>query len=747
MTTTVHVDIRQLSGTPTDLPVPFASLRVAPAERVIDGDDDYVLVETFLTVRIIDGVAEFDVPATEVGQALLIAEEGFGGARIWYAQIPDQADVNYGDLVEVDPDSLNPLTIPEDAWWNELNNQVIGGEVVGDDLILERLSGATFNAGNVRGEQGPPGSGGGGDVPFIYPETYGATGDGTTDDTDAIQDAIDFGATLSGAIIAFQPGLVYRAAGLVLKSGVVLQGGGAGVKWASGNGTATITPPTGWAGGWVIDSPGTNIVNAGVIGLLIHGGVVNGASPNTGGIRIQNGTWCTIDSNSVAGCSLGAVKIITGTANVIRFNALSNSWAFRTLASAEGVLWVTGTDAWIENNQCNSLLSLSATVSTNIDNLYQCANLLSLFTSWVWGGSGEFSEVGWKMSMYQSSVVGIRADTNPGIGMYVTLSVGGGTRYSNLVNLANCTSPAAHGVLAQMYVADYGNRFDGILFGPDWTGSGNVPRYGLSDTASLAGLSGHEIEYSRNVYTDLRFNQGSYMWDEAVRVGSQRFSYKGNGSGNPGQRPPSRFAGGNTWWDTVGNQLTISDGANWKSTANAIVGNILLPTVAHANDGVLRWDVYASTCTLALGTSVGRFLRPNVFQLTTTATGVTTGFIGIQQKSANAQAVTAGNVYQVGCVASGPVGKSPTGSITVTWLNAGAGVISTTTAVATTAIGAGDAVKPTVLLSAGITAPALAVNCLISFIGDCTGLATSDVFKVTAFSLTNGSAQTDIHEI
>jgi hypothetical protein len=37
-------------------------------------------------------------------------------------------------------------------------NAVVDGSIVGDDLILEKQSGTTINAGNVRGPVGPPGS-------------------------------------------------------------------------------------------------------------------------------------------------------------------------------------------------------------------------------------------------------------------------------------------------------------------------------------------------------------------------------------------------------------------------------------------------------------------------------------------------------------------------------------------------------------------------------------------------------------
>ena len=155
---TVHVDIRELSGLPTDAFVPKASLRVAPAQRVVDAVEDYVLTENFLRVTVVDGIAEFDVPATEPGQALVINEDGFRGAGPRLVAIPDQTDVNYGDLVDLDPATLDPSVEPVAAWWAELNQMIVGAEIVGTDLILERENGSTFNAGSIVG------AGGSGDV-------------------------------------------------------------------------------------------------------------------------------------------------------------------------------------------------------------------------------------------------------------------------------------------------------------------------------------------------------------------------------------------------------------------------------------------------------------------------------------------------------------------------------------------------------------------------------------------------------
>lgn len=102
-----------------------------------------------------------DLAATDLGQAWIITVSPDNGDSFsGYYKIPGGDMVNFTNLIEVDPESLEPADDPEPEWWAVARATVNSGEVVGDDLFLTRTDGVKIKAGNVRGLPGKDGKDG-----------------------------------------------------------------------------------------------------------------------------------------------------------------------------------------------------------------------------------------------------------------------------------------------------------------------------------------------------------------------------------------------------------------------------------------------------------------------------------------------------------------------------------------------------------------------------------------------------------
>lgn len=144
--TVINFDLRAVAATgrvPID-----ARIRWQPVGRRVDGSV-VILPETH-SVKLALGLGSADLDPgyywfTEATTA------GSSAVRL----VPESGPVDYADLVAVDPATLDPSAVPDPAWLAMAGSTVTGGEISGDDLILERTDGSTVNAGNVRGPEGP----------------------------------------------------------------------------------------------------------------------------------------------------------------------------------------------------------------------------------------------------------------------------------------------------------------------------------------------------------------------------------------------------------------------------------------------------------------------------------------------------------------------------------------------------------------------------------------------------------------
>jgi hypothetical protein len=90
-----------------------------PVKReVIEGEPDEVILPAPFTVNMPVGDADIVVESPQVGWVWQVTERFFGQKPlVRYLMVPDQEEVDYADLVEVDSQSLPPTAIPESAWW------------------------------------------------------------------------------------------------------------------------------------------------------------------------------------------------------------------------------------------------------------------------------------------------------------------------------------------------------------------------------------------------------------------------------------------------------------------------------------------------------------------------------------------------------------------------------------------------------------------------------------------------------
>lgn len=69
-----------------------------------------------------------------------VDEKVRGGRRARYLAVPDSAfPVEYADLVEVDPNTLDPLAEPEAAWWVALNQVVVEAGAITPEQVDAKI--------------------------------------------------------------------------------------------------------------------------------------------------------------------------------------------------------------------------------------------------------------------------------------------------------------------------------------------------------------------------------------------------------------------------------------------------------------------------------------------------------------------------------------------------------------------------------------------------------------------------------
>lgn len=111
-------------------------LEIRPIKRLHFEDPlDFIMLPVNQIVPVVNSVATVELRPSGVDWCWVIKER-FKGGTTRYVVVPDSATpIEYGDLVDVNPDTLSPDAEPEAAWWIALENAIIGGGGGGGSII------------------------------------------------------------------------------------------------------------------------------------------------------------------------------------------------------------------------------------------------------------------------------------------------------------------------------------------------------------------------------------------------------------------------------------------------------------------------------------------------------------------------------------------------------------------------------------------------------------------------------------
>lgn len=248
---------------------------------------------------------------------------------------------------------------------------------------------------------------------YVYDvRRYGAKGDGATDDSAAIQKAIDAANTAGGGTVYFPAG--EYVGNVILKQGVYLVGDHAMTGYGY-QGTVHSCVLTANATGAVIDTPVGSTIDCGVIGLDING---LGAGTAAIGIHFRNVSWGAVRKCHIYNCADEGILCDAGQANtfedILAFNCLLD----RSRAARAGVIDVDGSDHYLSRIEVTASLNTEGTKSDA--NLYCCGVVIRAAACMLNSVIGEISDLGIVLmgATGMNTLTNCRADLNYAHGFY-----------------------------------------------------------------------------------------------------------------------------------------------------------------------------------------------------------------------------------------------------------------------------------------------------------------------------------------
>jgi hypothetical protein len=345
--TLVHVRLRDPAADGEDVPAEGRLVCVPTRRRTVA---DTVVVPAKFTAVLADGNVDLELAPTTGSEWAWRIQEFVRGGAIRFVAVPDTTEVGYEDLVDVDPETLDPAAAPSPAWALELAAEADQRQTT-DELLLERIDSnaessdaALATEATARADADTALDGRldtiEGAAKIVQADTTGVSNAAA-----AIQSAYS---DLSKGTLYIPPGDYLLSSGLVFdasKPVAVVQAIGAVLKPASS--VAAVT--------WVAES--LPVSNARHVNLQVNGGITTGtdgptASNGTVGLVLKNVTFALVDHLNVTKCDTGvkllSAKNTAGTALWCEHNRLDGDVTYCNVAvdvvTTDGTGSFAGTD-------------------------------------------------------------------------------------------------------------------------------------------------------------------------------------------------------------------------------------------------------------------------------------------------------------------------------------------------------------------------------------------------------------------
>ena len=263
---------------------------------------------------------------------------------------------------------------------------------------------------------------------------FGAVGDGVTNDTAAIQAAIDAVAAAGGGMVFLpKPSAFYLVTSVVLKGGVCLSSQMPSFAYGKSTPDADMVKIKSVTAGWVIDTPSSAIQACGVNGLTISG---DGSGASVGGVRFRHVNWGYVKNCHFDELADQAILHVQGAACMFNDILAMNCLLDRTRAAPAGVLELQAlaTDDMVFQCEFNSSLT-----GISDANLYIAAVLVEGTNCFFTDCVAEISDIGYHVVGDVNRFSNCRADLNWGHGFYLANPAGfaSSNLFSNCLALNN----------------------------------------------------------------------------------------------------------------------------------------------------------------------------------------------------------------------------------------------------------------------------------------------------------------------